>query len=397
MGSPNCRTALAPNTSRLMSSTLSDLDVLMVDAGRHQGIAIGVAHLINDLPGVRLHALSDVKMVTLRWSRSRKTFTYIPFETDDEWFQAVADVVASRRIDVILAVSEEGIRFVTAYLDKLSALATVAPVPTTEALALGTNKGRLAVFAAEQGIRVPTTALVTHEGLSNGSLEAEIERIGAPVLVKATSMSAGKGIERFESVAAALSHLRSLPAIEPDSLIVQEIVGGEDLCCVVLCQHGEVVAHSSFRGVDPVESHYSPWTRMLFHENEEVMELTQRITRLLDWNGNANLDFRRTPAGEHVLLELNGRYDGRTRGSMISGVNFAKLHLEMALGIAVSQPDYDEGLYLNLRGVVEESVARLRRRPHADFAYRRTVLPFLLADPIPEVLRVLRGRVPGLR
>jgi len=370
------------------------IDVLLADASRHATIALAVAHGLDEVAGVRLHVLADTRWGPLTWSTLRETFTVAELDTDAKWLAAIEHTVGVKDIDVILTVSEPGGEFVARHREELEGLALVAPVPSPDVFSVAINKGRVTAFAAQLGMLVPRTLDVAAAALDDGSLAAALDDLTLPVLLKPTGMSAGRGIRQFVTASELLDHLGELPAIGDDALIIQEIVEGDDLCCSVLCAPGgDVVAHSTFQGLTDIEGRYAPWSRMSFSENFEAVERVQYLTRQLGWEGPANVDFIRRADGEYVLLEFNGRYDGEATGSMMAGVNFPKLHLELAFGMPVSQPRYHPGPHLSIRGVFDAVGCRLRGEASAPFRYRETTLPLVLAHPVSHAVRIITDRL----
>lgn len=217
-----------------------------------------------------------------------------------------------------------------------------------------------------------------------------VEALRPPLLLKPTRRGGGEGIRAFDHATAVASHLESLPTVGENAFIVQEIVSGRDICCVVLCDAGKPVAYSTYHAV-AAKNRFSPWSCSEFKIDEQVVAKTAEITSLLEWSGPANLDFIRSPDGELCSIEFNGRYDGSVLSSAQAGVNFPKLHLELGQGHPIAQPAYASDVYLDHRGMVEQSWARVRRRPHVTFGYEQTYLPFIVRDPLPELSMAVSG------
>jgi predicted ATP-grasp superfamily ATP-dependent carboligase len=309
-------------------------------------------------PGTRLHVLSHTPDVPVRWSRHKATFHHERIDDDEAWLAAI-ERLAAQGIDVLLAVAEPGMRLLAKHRSRLEGLAAVAPGPSVDAFDIAVNKARYTALLEERGFLVPRTVNVRASEIADGTFGEQI---------------AGE-----------------------NAFIVQEIVSGRDICCVVLCEAGKPVAYSTYHAIASGKR-FSPWSCSNFNVDEQVVAKTAEITSLLEWSGPANVDFIRSAEGELWSLEFNGRYDGSVLSSAQAGVNFPRLHLELGQGRPVGQPAFESGVYLDHRGVVEQLWARVRRRPHVAFGYGQTYLPVIAQDPLPEVsmaVRSLRSLMPG--
>jgi hypothetical protein len=90
-------------------------------------------------------------------------------------------------------------------------------------------------------------------------------------------------------------------------------------------------------------------------------------------------------------LEINARFWGSLRGSLLAGVSFPYLACLAALNIPFPMPDYELVCYIHPQTALRYTIMRfMGNRRGGDFAFHETGLKFLLADPLAEAIRALR-------
>lgn len=132
-----------------------------------------------------------------------------------------------------------------------------------------------------------------------------------------------------------------------------------------------------------------------------VLQPSARLLESVGWWGPAMVEYRVTPSGEAVLMEVNGRFWGSLQLAIDAGVDFPALLLDLGLDRPPRAPQpYANGRRLRwLLGDVDNLL--LQWRAAATFSARRTALGDFLATFFDarcrqEVLRLADPR-PGLR
>src|SRR3954464_8673283 len=107
-----------------------------------------------------VHAGSATRFPNLRYSRFCKTFQWWrdPFRLLD----STRDFAAKQRVAVILACSDEGIRFLSGNRRELETVAPVAGTPSLQTLDFAIDKAAFAAFLSRTSLPHPDT--VTLEG-----------------------------------------------------------------------------------------------------------------------------------------------------------------------------------------------------------------------------------------
>ena len=156
-----------------------------------------------------------------------------------------------------------------------------------------------------------------------------------------------------------------------------------------------MLATTMQRGIIPNTQKYAAAGAIRFIKEEKFMAIAQRLVTALKWSGFANLDTLYDSEDDQLkILEINARFWGSLRGSLVAGVSFPYLACLAALNIPFPMPDYQLAKYIHPKTAVREGMAKLLgRSPKSEFAFQDTGLRFLAADPIAEAMRVFRQEI----
>jgi phosphoribosylamine--glycine ligase len=154
----------------------------------------------------------------------------VPLDIADH--QAVADFCRDKGIDLVV-VGPEG-PLVAGIADDLAALGVAVFGPSREAARLEGSKGYTKALCAEAGI--PTAALARFDDASAAGTHA-VER-GAPMVVKADGLAAGKGVTVAMTVAEAVAAIddcfAGLHGAAGASVVIEDFLEGEEASFFVL-------------------------------------------------------------------------------------------------------------------------------------------------------------------
>jgi glutathione synthase/RimK-type ligase-like ATP-grasp enzyme len=199
---------------------------------------------------------------------------------------------------------------------------------TPQACALATARGRLMVLAAEEGVRIPETAVVTRPG----ELNAWLAQHGFPAVIKVDRTWGGQGVSivrNHEEAEYAFGIMRSRPAmvngmarmlLERDpsfflnslketrrSIILQDFIPGTPANRAVACWQGQVLAGISVEAIR-TQHPTGPATVVRVIENPEMSEAVNRLVRRLGISGLWGVDFiLEALTGAAYLIEVNPR------------------------------------------------------------------------------------------
>jgi len=243
------------------------------------------------------------------------------------WVHRIGEIVAKRRIDVVLPPSDFAIRTLSEHRQELSWAAKLPQLPDLHTFDIATDKTRFADFLASRSLPHPPTAVVT----TGVPVPDKLSALDFPVLAKPSRSSGGDGIRRFDKLEALTTFLAEQPTNE--RWVVQTLIEGRDLGVNVLCRQGRILAATVQHAIKVSPEPFRPAVGIEFRDDPSAMDIVERLIHELGWSGVANIDMRfDTRRNIPVVLELNGRYWNTLLGSLNAGVNFPLLACEMCLG-----------------------------------------------------------------
>lgn len=142
---------------------------------------------------------------------------------------AVLAFCASHAIDLVV-IGPEG-PLAAGLVDDLAAAGVHAFGPTRAAAMLESSKGFTKALCREAGI--PTARFVLCA--DREAARAEVEARGAPIVVKADGLAAGKGVTVAETVEEAWTAIDGLFAAGSTQVVIEEKLDGEEASFFVLC------------------------------------------------------------------------------------------------------------------------------------------------------------------
>lgn len=280
---------------------------------------------------------------------------------------AVAEIVATDAVDLVLPVSDAASRALLAAPEALAG-ARLAAAKRDAYLRLS-HKGEVARLGAAAGLDVP-------EGEEAADVEAAVSvgaALGYPVVVKPVlSVDEGPASARKRGVLVARDEasLRAAwPAgVAPGAALVQRLVPGTGEGLFLLRTEGRtraVFAHRRVREKPPAGG-----VAVLCESVAVAPDVLARVESVLDacgFSGVAMAEFRRD--GERRwLMEFNARLWGSLQLALDAGVDFPRLLVDATLGVpAAAPPAYAVGLRSRwLLGDVDHALALARGARRAD-------------------------------
>jgi len=345
--------------------------------------ALPVVRCLGAVPGITIHVGSARRDVKLRHSRHVSSFHLLPKRREATWLDQLCDLARATRVDLILPVHEPTVRLAVLWKERLREVCTLAPMPDLENFDRAVDKGQLAHLMKHAGIPHP------HTLDCNGELEEALKQIGFsfPAIVKACRGSFGRQVYEVPS-AEALFALLEKTAGDVHEYIAQPYIDGYDIDASVLCQEGRVLAWTMQRERLAIPDSFEPPLVVEFFHDDPALSQVRRLMEQLRWTGVAHIDMRYDEADQQIkVLEINARFWGSLLGSLTAGINFPYLACQIALGASPAIPISSPGLYFG-RGIT----GRVRSEEALPYSWRRGNLPYILADPMPEVLSWWKGR-----
>ncbi len=385
----------------------SPIEVLILDGDENQAVAS-----VRDLgkAGLRVYVAESFRFPKASMSRyAERSFVYRSPRTDKDGFLTdllqLINQMGNRAI-VLLPMTETTTLALSEARDALETAGYLLVLPEHSSLTRAFDKDETSKLATVSGVVVPRQVVV--EELSELGLIAELPM---PVVVKATASNAL--IDGKQIAAPRPRYATSLPAAEVLVLdllnsgftaVVQEFIEGVGIGFFALYEKGVLrrsFAHQRIRDVHPTGSGSS--YRMSIEVSDELLAAGTSILDRLDWHGAAMVEFKRTPNGRLVFLEVNGRLWGSLSLAVSARAHFPRWMVSLATGKPLEpQPEVFERVRSRwILGEIRHLVAVFRGKPSGfpgRFPSRAETLRsivaglgtdrfdnFELADPLPEL------------
>jgi D-aspartate ligase len=363
---------------------MNRISVLIPDAD----VRLNVACCLAASRQAIVHGLALNSASLPKYSRFFASFEEYNGEFDvTRWLKRIGEIVAERRIDVVLPISEFAIKTLSEYRQTLSWTATLPQLPNPHTFGIATDKAKLADFLGSHGLPHPPTVVVTTGIPAHDRLSA----LEFPVLAKPPLSSGGIGIRRFESLEGLAKFLAEQP--NDERWIIQTLIEGRDLCVNVLCRDGRILAATVQHAIKTSSRPFESAIGIEFRDDPPAMNVAKKLIHELGWSGIANIDMRFDARHKiPMVLELNGRYWLSLLGSLNAGVNFPLLACEMCLGEIKANPKSHNARYFSRKESALLSLlggGRFGIRPH------ETDLRYL--DPLPTAIRLTKSAVANVR
>jgi predicted ATP-grasp superfamily ATP-dependent carboligase len=314
--------------------------------------------------GYEVHVLSPGKRCLAGVSRYATRVHSFPSPDHEPaaWSSAVDALMARLRDPLFIPATEVSAE--VAIESGLSERWRVA-LPKPESYRAAVDKHALMVRARALGIDVPKSTLVENA--------AEVERLPDgyryPAILKARrSRWLDEGHWRAGGVRVVhdAAQLREA-ALAPDfagGCLIQEFVPGHGEGLFFLVDHGRVVARFAHRrlrekpptgGVSVLSESVDP--------DRTLLEMSERLLADLEWHGVVMVEYRRSPEGRSVLMEINPRLWGSVQLAIDAGVDFPRLMVALHTGEHVHAAQARTGVKLRwLLGDWDHLLIALRRR-----------------------------------
>jgi predicted ATP-grasp superfamily ATP-dependent carboligase len=322
-----------------------------------------------------------------------------PRDAPDDFADAIMDIVSRRGTNLLLPITEIATTLVTAHRHRLPP-DCVLPVPSSDALAVANDKGRVLELAARLGVPAPRTV-----SLAAGA--ALPPNLPFPCVIKPTRSRVRLenrwilgGVDYANNAAELERKLAALPsALFP--LQLQERLGGEGIGVFACYWAGQPVAMFSHRRLR--EKPPSGGVSVLC-ESVPLDALAaghaSNLLSALAWHGVAMVEFKRDGRdGAIKLIEINGRFWGSLQLAIDAGVDFPAIVAKLASGERVSPVrEYRAGIrsrwFLGdldaLNALMTRPIEELRLQPDHPGRWRSLIrfLNFWYPGQRSEVLRV---------
>lgn len=364
-----------------MAEPSSNMSILIPDSQDHKPLVLQVIHCLSLQSNITIYVMSSDKVNYLRYSRYVKHFSYYPYINDENWINNIESEVEKYGIDVILPVFEIGIKKIIQNKDRFRRIDKVSILPNLSSFMTAGDKGLLYYYLENNGFSCPKS-VVTKPNEFPDLKELEFPLIAKPVI----GFGGGQEIRVLKNDDDVLEYSKRYK--NSCNAIYQNFIKGYDLCCNVLCDKGVLKAYSIQDARVSKEGSLAPQTGFRFIEELEVIQITKKLMKSLDWSGVANIDFRYdNKDGSFKIIEINTRYWMNVEASAIAALNFPYLHCLVSLNKKHDLIEAKNIVYLNLKGLVSQIAKSPSTIFKIGFLKNNTPLFFAFKDPIPMIYR----------
>jgi len=350
-----------------------------------------VLYCVSHLKNIRLFVMSTKRNHHLRYSRHVYRYLYFPQKTHvADWIKDINQVVEECGIDVIMPIWDRGIKKLIEHKSLLQSDKLI-PLPSLDNFITASNKGLLAKHLDRVGITVPKTMPLSLEIIQ----KREQLTLAFPILAKPLNSGNGRGILKFENQDALAKHFEFIGLKE--EYILQEFKRGVDFSCNVLCYEGEILAYTIQKGTLWDSKPFTAQVGMDFVHHDPLNQMMKKLMKSLHWSGVANIDLLFDSEAEvFYVLEINPRFWNSLTASLMAGVNFPQLLIQLTIDKNIKPQVYKQFSYVNLHGLKQLYKKDKALLFKTGFIWNNTPLRYKIDDPIPIFYKFLRRVKQGI-
>jgi gamma-glutamyl-gamma-aminobutyrate hydrolase PuuD/predicted ATP-grasp superfamily ATP-dependent carboligase len=291
--------------------------------------------------GVEVIGCDDVGMTVLSFSKHvDETFLHPSLEDDEESALAVFEEKVRKYAPddgrpYVLIPGFRDARIFAKHRDRFEPLIRVA-APDAESINAVDPKDQFARFLEEHGLPGPATRI-----LPPGTERRAPEDAVYPLIAKPCDGVGGRGVAKVDDAAELGAYLGE--ADDGDTILLQELIEGQDYCISFVAVRGETIGVVAYRNLTQFPRDAGAGAVRETVDATPFMEATRKLARVTKWNGVAEIDFRWNgdPDVSPKMIEVNPRYWAGLFHSTASGVDFPWIAYSIAADLPVVHPDED--------------------------------------------------------
>lgn len=294
--------------------------------------------------------------------RSVDAFYTVPQAEDPGFIDRVLEICQKEGVRVVVPIVTRELEVFSGAKSRFEEIGVKVAVAEPGPLHIANNKGLLLTAMKEAGLPTPEFRIAS-------TADQVLDAIGAlgypdkPVVVKPTFGNGSRGtrvldrtVSRSElffknkpnSMYISLSELtevlREAKAIP--QMMVMEYLPGTDYSVDILAENGETLMCACRRGLSVVSSIFAS---SIVDWNEEAVQLSKAVTRLLKLDGNLGFDTKMDAAGRPQVMEINPRLPAGIPVTVVAGMNLPYFRIKQLLGEPLPSCGLREGVSMQLR------------------------------------------------
>lgn len=249
------------------------------------------------------------------------THSLPPYHADpDAWAAALARLVADYDFDLVLPCSDSDLRILARHADRIGR--DRAALPNRSAFAAFTDKARTRALAQDLGIPIADGCEITPQITSDELMR----KLDLPLVLKPRS-SYVLGQYETKQAAVIVRERRELDHLLSTDLaggwLAERFFAGEGVGVSVLADRGRIVLEWQHRRLRTATPTGASTARVGEPIDAALRVHVEALAAATELHGVAMFEFRRTPGGSHILLEVNPRFWGSLPLAQAAGADFA--------------------------------------------------------------------------
>ena len=348
--------------------------------------SLSVLRCLGEVKNIEVIVLSNNKSAPIRFSRYCFQFiSYSEGNSEEEKLNAIINKLKELDIDVVLPVDIKTIYLFSKYKERISKLATIAPLPDFDSFNTSNDKWLLALWLEENNIPYPNTIQYDASiGFQNTT-----DYLTYPILIKPRLGSGGVGIEVFDD--ASNLEVFVIDITNHEEFIIQSYVNGYDIDCSVLCDRGKIIAHTIQKGFDFEPKRIAWPSGIEFLCDDKIYDIVIKIVEKFNWSGIMHIDMRYDEEShQYKVIEINPRFWASVIASVFTGVNFPYLTCLLALKKDVPDINLIPKRVVRSKKAFKMFVKRILGKNQKDYYLYNSYSEIIIRDPMPEVYKVFK-------
>ena len=251
----------------------------------------------------------------------------------DNYIPEIINIIKQKKIDVVLPIGEYEVKKIAQNRKIFDEMGVSIPISSWENISLATDKLRLQDHAEKNNIRYPKTFILSAENLEN------VYGCNFPVVLKQRSGTGQRGMKFFYNVSDFKLEVNRETIFKFEKSIIQEYVPGWDhkymyTVGLIFDENGKCLTNVPLKKIRAQKFTGGTCTASWAVDEEDVKDFAYKVASSFEkWTGIINVELKRDPrSGELVLIEINPRPWGAMYGTIMAGVNFPEIWLNVALG-----------------------------------------------------------------
>lgn len=271
-----------------------------------------------------------------RFSRfTDRSFVYpSPAGQPENFARWLLDLIARERVDAVLPSDDATTDALTRYAAELEGKVglLIPPRPSFEAMR---DKGLSVAWFQKTGVPHPRTVVV--ESLQD--VPAAARELGAPLVIKPRVTSGSRGMRYAHRVDDVERVYLEVHREHPWPILQEYLPPGPKYhACLLYDRSHRLAARYVQRELRQYPVSGGPSTAQESVDRRDLTEMLEPLFETLPWTGPLHADVMEDGrTGRPYVLEVNPRYWQSLQVAHRAGVNFAQMHLALALGKEVER------------------------------------------------------------